>query len=95
MWAMLQHERPDDYVIATGTTRPLQEFVDLAFREVGLDWRAHVETDPGLFRPSDLAGNWANPAKAERVLGWKAAVPLEETVRRMVAAELELQGDGR
>jgi GDPmannose 4,6-dehydratase len=90
MWRILQQERPDDYVIATGETRSLEEFVQLAFRAVGLDWREHAEIDPALLRPTDLAANWANPAKAERVLGWKATVSLEETVRRMVDAELAL-----
>jgi GDPmannose 4,6-dehydratase len=89
MWRILQQEQPDDYVIATGETRSLEEFVSIAFREVGLDWREHVQTDPTLLRPADLAANWADPAKAARVLGWKATVPLEETIRRMVAAERE------
>jgi GDPmannose 4,6-dehydratase len=95
MWRMLQQERPDDYVIATGVTRTLEEFVDLAFRAAGLDWRDHVEIDPALFRPADLIGNQANPAKAARELGWTATVPMEETVRRMVAGELELQAAAR
>jgi GDPmannose 4,6-dehydratase len=87
MWRMLQQDEADDYVIATGETRSLEEFVGIAFRAVGLDWHDHVEIDPSLFRPSDLAGNWANPARAARVLGWKATVSMEETVRRMVVAE--------
>jgi len=95
MWRMLQQERPDDYVIATGETRSLEEFVQVAFGAVGLDWREHVELDPGLLRPSDLAANWANPEKAARVLGWKATVRMEEAARRMVAAELELRSARR
>jgi GDPmannose 4,6-dehydratase len=87
MWRMLQQEKADDYVIATGETRSLEEFVEIAFRAVGLDWREHVETDPSLFRPTDIVGNWANPDKAVRVLGWRATVAMEETVRRMVEAE--------
>ena len=62
---------------------------------MGLDWREHVETDPTLRRPTDLAANWADPGKAARTLGWKATVSMEETVRRMVTAELKLQGHGR
>jgi GDPmannose 4,6-dehydratase len=92
MWRMLRQERPDDYVIATGSTRSLEEFVDVAFRAVGLDWRDHVDVDPSLFRPADLKGNWADPSKAARVLEWRASVGMEETVRRMMAAEQELQG---
>jgi GDPmannose 4,6-dehydratase len=86
MWRMLQRDRPDDYVIATGETRSLEEFVGAAFAAVGLDWREHVTADPSLFRPSDLEGNYANPAKAMRELGWKATVTMHETVMRMVAA---------
>lgn len=87
MWRMLQQPRPDDYVIATGDTRSLEEFVATAFGAVGLDSRAHVESDPALFRPSDVEGNYARPAKARRVLGWEATARMEETVRRMIAAE--------
>lgn len=87
MWRMLQQERPDDYVIATGETHSLEEFVDAAFRAAGLSWRDHVDVDRALFRPSDLEGNFANPAKAARVLGWRATVSMEETVQRMVAAD--------
>jgi GDPmannose 4,6-dehydratase len=90
MWQMLQQQRPDDYVIATGETRSLEEFVDTAFREVGLDWREHVGADPALFRPTDIEANHADPAKAARVLGWRATVKGDEVVRRMIAAELEL-----
>ena len=88
MWRILQQPTPDDFVIATGTTRSLQDFVQIAFSAVGLDWREYVDEDPALLRPTDIAGNFASPAKAERTLGWRATVPLEETVRRMVDAEL-------
>jgi GDPmannose 4,6-dehydratase len=87
MWRMLQQERPDDYVVATGETHSLEEFVSAAFGAVGLDWRSHVEGDPSLFRPADVDANYANPERAARVLGWKAKVRLEETVARLVAAE--------
>ena len=89
MWRMLQAERPDDYVIATGETRSLQAFVAAAFAAVGLEWRDHVETDPSLLRPTDLHANQADPSKAERLLGWKAEARMDEVVRRLVAAELE------
>jgi GDPmannose 4,6-dehydratase len=87
MWRMLQQPQPDDYVIATGETRSLEEFVAAAFHEVGLDWRAHVDVDPALFRPTDLEANFANVDKAARALGWRATVRMEEAVRRMVQAE--------
>jgi GDPmannose 4,6-dehydratase len=89
MWRMLQQERPDDYVIATGETRSLEDFAGAAFAAVGLDWREHVVRDPGLLRPSDLAANRADPGKAERSLGWKATLHMEAVVRAMVAAERE------
>jgi GDPmannose 4,6-dehydratase len=92
MWRMLQQDHPDDFVVATGETRSLEEFVDVAFGAVGLDWREHVDADPALFRPADLEANHANPAKAARVLGWRATVRMEEAVRRMIAAE---QGAGK
>jgi GDPmannose 4,6-dehydratase len=91
MWRMLQQERPDDYVIATGKTHSLEEFVAAAFAAVGLDAREHVDVDPSLFRPTDIEGNYASAEKAARVLGWRATLGMEETVRRMVDAERRLR----
>ncbi len=88
MWLMLQQEHPEDFVIATGNTRSLQDFVTLAFDAVGLDWREHVEIDRSLYRPSDIEANYANPGKAARMLGWSPRVSLDELVGRMVAAGL-------
>jgi GDPmannose 4,6-dehydratase len=87
MWRILQQERPDDYVVATGETRSLEEFVAAAFGAVSLDWRAHVDVDPGLLRPADIEANHANPEKAARVLGWRASVRMENAVRKMLDAE--------
>ena len=89
MWRILQQERPDDFVIATGETRSLEDFVSEAFAAAGLNWRDHVDIDPALFRPADISGNYANPAKAARVLGWQTGVRMSEVVRRMAKAELE------
>ena len=89
MWRMLQQQRPDDYVIATGQTHSLDDFVGAAFAAVGLDARDHVDVDPALYRPTDIEGNYANPEKAARVLGWRASVDMAEAVKRMVAAERE------
>jgi len=89
MWSMLQQPAPDDFVIATGEAHSLEEFVALAFAEVGLDWKAHVVSDPALLRPSDLETGRGNPAKAARVLGWKARHALKDVVRMMVAAEMQ------
>ncbi len=89
MWRMLQQDRPDDYVIATGETRSLEDFVACAFRAVGLESRDHVDVDPSLYRPADIEGNYADPGKAARVLRWRATVRMEEAIGRMVAAEME------
>lgn len=89
MWRMLQQEKPGDYVIATGETRSLREFVGAAFSAVGLDWREHVSTDTSLLRPADIGANLADPSRAARVLEWTAKTKMQEVARRMVAAELE------
>jgi GDPmannose 4,6-dehydratase len=86
MRRILQQETPDDFVIATGETHRLEDFVAEAFRLVGLDWREHVETDPALLRPTDLAVGRANPAKAREKLGWEAKFKMRDVVREMVAA---------
>lgn len=87
MWMMLQQAVPDDFVIATGESHSLEDFVQIAFSSVGLDWRSHVEIDPALFRPTDHEAGRANPRKARDVLGWKAAHTCSEVVRMMVDAE--------
>ncbi len=87
MWRMLQQDAPGSYVIATGKSSSLGQFVEYAFREVGLDWRDHVEVDPTLFRPADITYSAANPAKAAQNLGWSAKHTMPEVVRKMVEAE--------
>lgn len=87
MWRMIQLEVPDDFVIATGITSTLEQFVDTAFSQVGLTWRDHVQTDQVLLRPTDLSGNAADPAKANRVLGWAAKTRMPEVVSKMIEAE--------
>ena len=89
MWRMLQQPRARDYVIATGRTHSLEEFVSAAFDAVGLDWRGHVDSVPAFMRPTDLRLGRANPARARDELGWEAKVGMEEVVRRMVEAERE------
>jgi GDPmannose 4,6-dehydratase len=88
MWRILQQPGPDDFVVATGESHSLEQFVELAFREAGLRWRDHVESDPTLHRPTDLEVGRADPRKAARVLGWTARQRLPEVVREMVGAEL-------
>ena len=88
MWKMLQQDAPDDFVIATGESHTLEEFVALAFAEVGLDWKEHVDIDPALFRPSDIAYSRGNAEKARRILGWEAKTKFGELVRIMAEAEI-------
>jgi len=85
MWLMLQQEKPHDFVIATGVTMSLEEFVQAAFAEAGLNWHHYVEQDPALFRPTDLAMGRADPAKADRELGWKATTKGVDVVKKMYA----------
>jgi GDPmannose 4,6-dehydratase len=84
MWLMLQHPAPTDFVIATGTTCPLQAFVALAFANVGLSWENHVEIDPSLLRPTDILISRANPSRAADQLGWRARTNLAGLVSHMV-----------
>jgi GDPmannose 4,6-dehydratase len=88
MWLMMQQARPEDYVIATGETRSLQDFVSTAFSSVGLDWRRHTKFDSNLYRPTDLAVGRANPAKAAEKLGWAAGKKMEDVVRAMIKEEM-------
>ncbi|MBN33483.1 MAG: GDP-mannose 4,6-dehydratase [Rhodospirillaceae bacterium] len=87
MWRMVQHDTPDDYVVATGCTSTLEEFVAHAFRAVDLDWRDHVDSDANLLRPADLSVSAGDPAKAERVLGWRATRAMHDVVDAMIEAE--------
>ena len=87
MWLMLQQPKPDDYIIATGKAHSLREFVEIAFEEVGLDWRAHVDIDDSLRRPTDIAHSIGSPAKASRVLHWQAQHGMRDAIRFMIAAE--------
>jgi GDPmannose 4,6-dehydratase len=90
MWRMLQAEEPDDYVIATRTKHSVREFLELAFRHVGIsDFSRFVEIDPGLRRPSDVPSLIGDPNKAKVKLGWKPAMQFEDLVRCMVEADLK------
>ncbi len=88
MHRMLQLEAPEDFVIATGRSYSLEQFIATAFHSVALDWREWVVADPSLHRPTDLAGNRGNAAKAGRLLGWQAAFAMPEVVAAMVDATL-------
>ena len=86
MWKMLQMPTPEDYVIATGVSHTLEEFVASAFEYYGLDWKDHVDIDASLFRPSDLKLSRANPDKAKTRLGWAAQTNMKATIRGMLEA---------
>jgi GDPmannose 4,6-dehydratase len=84
MWLMLQQDRPDDFVIATGKTHALEAFVAEAFAAFELDWHDHVIQEPTLFRPTDLSMSRGNPAKAEKLLGWRAKSYMPDVVRNLI-----------
>ena len=88
MWLMLQQERPDDYVVATGETHTVQEFVEIAFGHVGLDWKKYVVVDPKFVRPAEVDLLLGDPGKAKRLLRWQPAVSFEGLVKMMVDSDL-------
>ena len=87
MWRMLQMEMPYDYVIATGETNTLHDFVIEVFTQLGLDWEKHVSINPTLIRPSEIMVSRGNPFKAEKELGWKAQYRMNDVIRMMIDAE--------
>lgn len=89
MWLMLQQEEPADYVIGTGKTHTVKEFVETAFACVDLDWQKYVVVDSRFFRPAEVDHLCADPSKARLVLGWEPTVSFSELVRMMVEADLE------
>lgn len=92
MWLMLQQEQPDDYVVATGETHSVREFLEEAFTYAGLHWQDHVVVDPKYFRPAEVDFLLGDPAKVQRVLGWKPKVSFKDLVRIMVDADMAGQG---
>ncbi len=93
MWRMLQAGEAGDYVIASGQTHTVRRFVELAFKNVGLDYRDYVVQDPSFMRPADVDLLVGDPEKARQELGWQAATPFEELVQMMVEAELGKLGE--
>jgi GDPmannose 4,6-dehydratase len=87
MWLMLQHERPDDFVVATGESHSVREVLDVAFGELDLDWKKHVEIDPRYLRPTEVDHLLGDPSKARRVLGWTAKVGFRELIQMMVRSD--------
>ena len=91
MWLMLQQDRPDDYVVATGESHSVEEFAEVAFSGAGLDWHDHVVVDPSLYRPSEVHELLGNAAKARRELGWTCRTSFRALVSEMLAADLAAQ----
>jgi len=85
---MLQQEAPDDYVVATGQTHSVRDFLEAAFGCAGLEWRQYVKHDPRYERPAEVDLLLGNPAKAKRALGWEARTAFEDLVRIMVEADI-------
>ncbi len=94
MWLMLQQEKPDDYVIATGQCHSVEDFLKKAFALLELDFRNYLDIDPTLYRPSEVMVLMGNYSKAERVLGWRPRVSFEELIREMVEKDLALYSKG-
>jgi GDPmannose 4,6-dehydratase len=90
MWRMLQLDEPDDFVVATGETHTVREFVQTAFDHVGLDWEKYVEIDPKYFRPNEVDILQGDASKAERMFGWRPKVKFTELVKLMVDADVEM-----
>jgi GDPmannose 4,6-dehydratase len=90
MWMMLQQDKPDDYVIATGETHSIREFLDLAFQHAGLDWEKYVEIDPRYYRPAEVDLMLGDASKARKKLGWKPKTKFPELVRIMTDADIAM-----
>ena len=93
MWLMLQRDKPEDYVVSSGTTHTVKEFVELAFGAAGLDWRKYVVVDPRFVRPAEVDLLLGDPSKAKKDLGWEPTVAFEGLVGMMVQADLAIVAD--
>jgi GDPmannose 4,6-dehydratase len=89
MWLMLQQEKPDDYVIATGVSHSVRDLVRVAFERAGLDWRKHVRIDSALLRPAEVDHLVGDASKAKKALGWTPTVSFEQLIAMMVDADVE------
>ncbi len=90
MWLMLQQENPDDYVIATGETHSIREFLDLSFSHAGLEWQKYVQIDPRYYRPAEVDVLIGDPSKAKKQLGWTPKTKFPELVRLMTEADIAM-----
>ena len=90
MWLMLQHDEPDDFVVATGETHSIRQFLDLSFSHLDLDWQDYVEIDPRYFRPTEVELLLGDFSKAKEKLGWEPKVTFEQLAQMMVEADMKL-----
>lgn len=88
MWLMLQQDKVDDYIIATGEANSLEDFVSFTFGSIGLDWRQHVIINSSLFRPTDMYWSQGNPLKAKKILGWEPSSRMRDVINKMIDAEV-------
>lgn len=95
IWLMLQQEQPDGYVIATGETQSIREFLEVAFRHVGLNWQDYVAIDERYYRPAEVDLLIGDPSKAIRQLGWEPKTKFDDLVKLMVDADVKLLKDHR
>ena len=93
IWLMLQQDQPDDYVIATGETYTVRDFLDEAFRHLGIDWKKHVEIDPRYYRPTEVDVLMGDASKARKKLNWRPRMKFAELVRIMVDADLQAESE--
>jgi GDPmannose 4,6-dehydratase len=89
MWLMLQQDQPDDYVVATGETYSIRQFLDVAFNHVNMKWQDYVEFDERYLRPAEVELLIGDPAKAKQQLGWEPSITFEQLVTLMVEADLK------
>jgi len=92
MWMMLQQDKADDYVIATGIQWSIRQLVELAFGMVGLDWEKYVEVDRAYFRPAEVPDLCGDPSKARATLGWRPKISFEQLIREMLESDLAALG---
>lgn len=93
MWLMLQHDEPDDFVVATGETQSIRQFLDYSFNYLDLNWQDYVEIDPRYFRPTEVELLLGDPTKAKEKLGWQPKVSCEQLAQMMVDADMKLAED--
>ena len=94
MWLMLQQDKPEDFVIASGETHSIRELCQIAFGAAGLDYEQYVVSDPRFYRPAEVDLLIGNPDKAGKVLGWEPGVSFKELIAMMVESDLKALSDG-